>query len=322
MKKKIIYFIITICALLWVMPVSAQEVTLSMFPPITELFVKPGKTLLIGYTVQNLGDPTTLQFKVRGFSPQGDYGEMTIDNELISPIRFSLDNTDVTFEQPFFMKQRDTTQALLRIRIPEGTPEGDYYFAFLAETQPVPTIGGTTNSLAQATIGSNLLLTVTQTGLIEVKAAIALFSIKPDFIFHLFGKEYQVFESSNKVPVNLIIQNQGKNLIKPNGELTLKSMWGDKRTYPLLSQNILANSKRLIKTTDLNNTDPHLSALLSGYFVGPYSLSTNITFQDDKSQLVSTISFIGIPFKFLATIFGVSIISVFIILFIRKKSKE
>src|SRR3989338_8291334 len=224
------YFFISLFVYLFIYSsnVEAQQITLSISPPIVELLVKPGKTLLIGYTIQNLGDPTTLSVKIRTFSPQGDYGEMVIDLELISPIRFSLDNTDMQFEQPIFMKQRDTIQALVRIRVPEGTPEGDYYFTVMAETEPAPQIGGASTSLAKATIGSNLLLTVTKSGRVEIKGRVALFQIVPDFTFPLFGREYQVVESGKKIPIDLVIQNQGKNLMKPQGEVVLRGSLGEK----------------------------------------------------------------------------------------------
>ena len=114
-----------------------------MPPPIVEILVKPGKTLLIGYTVQNLGDPHSSFFgQNSNFFLLRVIMEKCISIlELISPIRFSLDNTDMQFEQPLFMKTRDTVQALVRIRVPEGTPEGDYYFTVMAETEPAPQIG-------------------------------------------------------------------------------------------------------------------------------------------------------------------------------------
>ena len=318
----IIVFITVITVIASYKTVNAQQVTLSINPPITELLVKPGKTLLIGYTIGNIGDPTTLQVKVRSFTPLGDYGESIIDNELITPIRFSLDNTDMQFETPFFMKQGDVVQALLRIRIPEGVPEGDYYFHFLAVTQPVPAIGGATNSLAQAIIGSNLLLTVTQKGRTEIKGNIALFSFKPDYILRLFGKEYNIVESLNKVPITLIVQNQGKNLIKPEGTITLTGSLGDKRSYALLSQNVLASSRRLIKVENMTDIDPQLTLQLSGNFIGRYDLRADVNFGVGSNTTSSITSFIGVPIKLGGSLIMVAIISVMIIISFKKKKSE
>lgn len=301
---------------------NAQNVTLSISPPVVELLVKPGKTLLIGYTIRNLDDPTPLQVKIRTFTPQGDYGEMVIDPELISPIRFSLDNSDIQFEQPFLMKQRDTVQALVRIRVPEGTPEGDYYFTVMAETEPAPQIGGASTSLAKATIGSNLLLTVTKSGRVEVKGRIALFQITPDFTFRMFGREYQVVESGKKIPVDLVIQNTGRNLLKPQGDIVLRGPLGEKTNLPLLSQNVLADSSRLIKTSqDVNSPYQH-STLLSGYFMGSYTLSANVNFGEGAPQLYENTSFIGVPLRLGIAMIVVTLISILIVLSRRKKKKE
>jgi hypothetical protein len=300
---------------------NAQQVVLSLTPPIVEALIKPGKSILIGYTFQNQGDPTAMSVKMRTFSPKGDYGEMSIDKDIQSPVRFSLDNTDMQFDQPFFMRQRDTKQALVRIRVPENTPEGDYYFVFLAETEPVPSIGGTTNSLAKASIGSTLLLTVTENGMTEVKSRIALFNIVPDFTFTFFGKKYNVVESSTPIPVHLIIQNQGKNLIKPQGAISLRGGMGQKTEYPLIPQNILTESSRLIKATGGVSARPEQSLVISGYHIGAYSLSASVSFGENTPQLFANTSFIALPLRFLIVLASIVFASVLIVGLMRKKKK-
>jgi hypothetical protein len=302
--------------------VIAQQITLSLSPPLVEILVKPGKTLLIGYTVQNLGDPTALSVKIRTFSPQGEYGEMRIDPELISPIHFSLDNSNMQFEQPVLMKTRDTIQALVRVRVPEGTPEGDYYFTVLAETEPAPQIGGASTSVAKATIGSNLLLTVSRSGRVEVKGRVMLFRIKPDFTLRIFGREYRIVESGKKIPVDLIIQNLGKNVLKPQGSITLRGPFGEKTDYPLSPLNVLADSSRLIKTTKDDDLPNLHSALLSGYFMGEYTLSADVNFGDGTPQLYTNTSFIGLPVRFGVAMITVAFISLLVIISRRKRRKE
>ncbi|MEK7079239.1 MAG: hypothetical protein AAB929_04170 [Patescibacteria group bacterium] len=322
MRKIITIIIVIIIITVITKPVSAQQITLSMSPPIVEILVKPGKTLLIGYTVQNLGDPTALSVKIRTFSPQGDYGEMHIDPELISPIRFSLDNTDMQFEQPLFMKTRDTVQALVRIRVPEGTPEGDYYFTVMAETEPAPQIGGSSTSVAKATIGSNLLLTVTKSGRVEVKGRIALFQITPDFTFRMFGREYQVVESGRKIPVDLVVQNLGKNLIKPQGEVVLRGPLGQKTSYSLFSQNVLADSSRLLRTLENSESPVSHTVNMSGYFMGIYTLAANVNFGEGTPQLYANTFFIGLPIRFGIAMIVVMLISLLIIVSKRKGKKD
>lgn len=303
------------------LPVRAQQVTLSLDPPIVEIMAKPGRSLLIGYTIQNQGDPTAMSIKVHTFSPQGDYGEMTIDNDQESPVRFTLDNTDLQYDKPFFMQSHDVKQALVRVRIPENTPEGDYYFVFLAETEPVPSVGGTSNPLAKATVGSTLLLTVTNSGLTQVKSRISLFDIKPDFTLHLFGKTYQMMESGSPIPVHLIVQNQGENLIKPQGTITLRGQLGDKKEFALLSQNILADSSRLIKADGGGDTAPDQSLLIPGYLIGSYHLSAAVNFGDNTPQLYATITFIALPIRFAIIMAAVLLLSSIIVVAMKKREK-
>lgn len=303
------------------LPAHAQQVTLSINPPIVEAMMKPGKSILIGYTLQNQGDPTAMSIKVRTFSPQGDYGGMAIDDDQQSPIRFSLDNTDLAFDKPFFMKQRDVTQALLRIRVPENTPEGDYYFVFLAETEATPAVGGISTPLAKATIGSTLLVTVSESGITQVKPRISLFDMTPDFTVKLFGSTYRIMESGSLVPVRLIIQNQGDNLIKPQGKITLRGGLGEKHEYQLLPQNILSQSGRLIKAEGGGNSSPEQSLLISGYFIGSYALSASANFGDNTPQLFASTTFIALPLRFMIVTAGIIFLSAAIIIAAKKKKK-
>ena len=59
------------CYMFYVTCVSAQEVNLSLDPPIVQVKIKPGKAITIAYTVENKGDPTNLQFLIRPFTPVG-----------------------------------------------------------------------------------------------------------------------------------------------------------------------------------------------------------------------------------------------------------
>jgi uncharacterized membrane protein len=74
-----------------------------------------------------------------------------------------LDNSKLKLGEPFVLKTNDFKQLLLRIRIPEGAPEGDYYYTLLAETQPPTALDGSSTSQAKVAIGANILVTVTNT---------------------------------------------------------------------------------------------------------------------------------------------------------------
>ena len=321
--KNIITIIIFITVIAVILPKKtlAQQVTLSLSPPIVETLIKPGKTVLIGYTVQNLADPTPLLFKIRSFSPQGDYGEMIIDDELSGPIRFSLDNTDMELEQPFLMKTSDVRQALVRIRIPDGTPEGDYYYTILAESQPAPDIGGQSSPRATATIGSNLLITVTNTGITEANGRIALFDIPSLYQLNIGATRYNLIESQSVVPVTLVVQNKGKNMVKPQGTITLRGPLSPTKSFPLIPQNILAESQRLIRTEGTLRSDDRISLKLSGFLLGSYTLSASVYFGEGSQQLFANATFIALPFRLMGVLSLLLFITFSFFYFARKKSE-
>lgn len=308
--------------------VYAQQLTLSLSPPLVELFIKPGKSVLVAYNLENLGDPAILSAKVLPFSAKGNQGGITIKEEFEGPIRFSLDNADLNLEQPFFLKSRDRQQLLLRIRVPEGTPDGDYYYTLLVETKPLVGSQGETLSAAKATIGSNILITVTESGQIDIKGKIALFEVLPRYQFKIFGKILKIFESNDKIPVILILENKGKNLIKPQGEITLLGNFGEKAKYNLLPQNILAESQRLIQASPSAEIDCEnrkekaclfpTSLIISGFFLGKYRLSTTVNFGEGTPNLYANTIFYAIPIKFLIAV----LISIIVIVFIIKRAKE
>jgi len=307
--------ILTAIFLLLTAHVFAQKITLSISPPLIELFIKPGKSVLIAYNIRNLGDPAILSIKLQSFEPKDNLGNIKLNDNSgevhpQGPVRFDLDNSNIALGTSFFLKTRQTQQILLRIRIPEGTPEGDYYYTLLAETKAIPHRDGTSASRAKATIGSNILITVTKTGKVDVKGKIAL--------FNTLKKNLKIFDSNEKIPVVLIIENKGKNLIKPQGEIVLRGSFGEQAKYEIIPRNILSESQRLIQASpsasiNCQNSKKQVclfptSLILSGFFIGRYTLSTTVTFGNGTPNLYATTSFIALPYKLiLAIIFSLSI---------------
>gem|GEM_PF-375643 len=309
---------------------NAQQVSLALSPPLIELVIKPGKSVLIAYKLENRGDPTIMSAYILPFQPRDNLGNIKIKNEFDGPVRFNLDNSELKLNQPFFVKTGDKPQLLLRIRIPEGAPEGDYYYTLLAETQAPPSVAGTSAGRAKATIGSNILITVTRSGQLNIKGKLALFDVLSKFKLNIFGRTINFFESSDKIPVILVIDNKGRNMIKPQGEIVLRGNFGEKASYDIIPQNILAESQRLIMATSAAQIDCRdnrsadyckrpISLLLSGFFVGHYDLSTEINFGTSTTNLYGSTSFIGIPIKLIiGTVFAL----VIGVLVIKKFSKE
>jgi len=105
---------------------NAQQVSLSLSPPLLELFIKPGKSIMAAYKLENFGDPTFFNLKILPFEAKDSFGNIKIKTEFGGPVRFSLDNSDLKLEQPFFLKTNGSQQISLLIRIPENIADGDH----------------------------------------------------------------------------------------------------------------------------------------------------------------------------------------------------
>ena len=301
MKKFLLVFLTVL--FLGVPIVTAQQLALSVSIPLLEITIKPGKSVLIAYTVGNNGDPTALRARILPFRPKDNHGNIVIEDEFSGPIRFSLDNADIQLDQPFFAKTKDSQQLLLRIRVPEGAPEGDYYYTFLTESLPSPGTEGSTSSQAQGSIGTNLLITVTNSGRVDIKGKVSNFELLKGFTMNFFGKRVRILDSSDKIPIVLEVENEGRNLIKPDGDIVLKGNFGEQAKYALLQQNILAQSKRILTATPSaeipDSVKQPVTLVLSGFFLGGYSLSANISFGEGAPNIFAQTSFIALPFKFI-----------------------
>ena len=288
------------CYMFYVTCVSAQEVNLSLDPPIVQVKIKPGKAITIAYTVENKGDPTNLQFLIRPFTPVGQLGSLTVSSQLEGPVQFNLENTDSELEKPFFFPSREKRQAVLRISIPPGIPDGDYYYMILGETVPAFALAGQSTGVASAAIGSPLLITITESGITEVKASIAEFSFKPDLTFTIGNKTVRIVDNIKDVPIVCSLRNMGNNLIQPMGTI-VDRVGTSKKEYPIIPQNILSNSQRVIKVAQENNAQANSTVVLAHLPIGYHTVSAKISFGENTPILFKELSFVALPIRLMST---------------------
>jgi len=312
-----------VCYVLFTKQIHAQQVHFSLDPPIVQAKIKPGKTIIIAYTVQNSGDPTNLQFLVRPFTPAGQLGSLSLIPQMEGPVQFNLENAEIVMEKPFFFPSREKRQAILRIHVPPGIPDGDYYYLVLAETVPAFSLGGESAGVASASIGSPLLITITDSGTTEIKATIAEFSFKPDYSFTIGNNIVSVVDNAKELPIVCSVRNMGKNLIQPQG--TIIDQNGDsKNTYDIISQNILSNSQRIIKTfASEDTTQKDATLVLSHLSVGSHRVTAQLSFGENTSIQYKTLSFLALPVRLISVALGALIIVLvfFLARFMQRKKK-
>lgn len=314
---------LTSAFLLMAPPARAQKISLSITPPIIELLIKPGKSVVIAYTVSNLGDPTVIKSYVRPFTAYGNYGDLTISTEFEGPIRFNFENSNIGLDQPFFLESKQGQQLLLKIRVPDGTPEGDYYYSLLAENQPGRLVEGSSVPQTQAVIGAHILITVSESGVRDIQPVIRQFSVKPRYDISIFGRRLLLFESSDTIPVRLVVENQGNNMITPEGKITLNGTLEKNKEFTILPEHILSNTARLLHATpSAQIKDRTISLQIEGFHIGKYTLTSNVNFTGSKNPIRATVSFYALPIKLAFAVLIAIITGVLIIIKMRPRTIE
>lgn len=275
--------------------ISAQSLSLSLAPTVTELVIKPGKSAVLKYKLRNIGDPAIIKIEVTPFETK----------EKI-PIDFELNNQALRLGEPIFLKNSASEDLFLNVSIPEETPEKDYYFNLVVQSQPPPIQEGTANIRAKITVMSNLLITVTKEGETEIKPNMSLFEIIPKHKINLLGFKINLFDSYQDIPVILVVDNKGKNLIKPRGEIVVRGPFWQNKEYKITGENVLAGLHKQI------------SLEIPGFFIGNYKLSANLSFGEGTPAIFGSTQFTVIPIRLMLILLTLSILSLLIFSKLRK----
>ncbi len=312
LKNTIILLSCATCYLLHVTPVGAQQVSFSLSPTLNEVVIKPGQSTEIKYKLVNLGDPSIVKIRILPFEPKDSLGNISLKPSSQSPISFEIENAVIKLEEPFFLKNSDSQEFSLILFVPQGIAQKDYYFTLLSESQPPPVQEGVSNIRAKAIVGSNLLITVTRKGEVEVKPKISLFEVVAKNKLSPLGFKINLFDSFEKIPVVLLLENKGKNLIKPRGEITLREPFFRSKNYEIKIQNVLSQSQRQIMITSNFQHQTSNSFALPGFLFGSYKLSANISFGESTPSLYATTSFFVLPIKSTILLTGVIMLGIFL----------
>lgn len=308
--------------------VKAQRLSLSISPPLVELIIKPGKSVLVAFTIANNADPVLLKINLKSFEPYGDDGRILVKEGIEGPIIFNLENSVIDFSKPFLLDKNSKEQALLKISVPPNTPEGDYYYTILFES--IPEQGLQSSSVTnKASIGANIIITVTEKGLIDIKPKIAFFDVLPEYKLNIFGRKINIFDSFSEIPVILKVANTGKNYFKPEGVITLQGFFGFSSKYNILPQNILSYSDRIIYASDSagtvkkNYNGKVVSYVFSDLIFGRYKLRAELNFnQVGDIKLFSDTEFFVLPIKISLALFIVLILLLITKVLLNRQNKD
>jgi hypothetical protein len=238
--------IITSAFLFRVPSVYSQSIGLSISPVILEVMIKPGKTITQAYQVTNNSEQDLyLTANLVPFTPADHQGHIalsassSVSSDFPRNSVFSLQNSNLDLNQPFKLSAGKSQQLVLKIAMPEDNPEKDYYYTLLVEQtdrgEHITTDSGAGHRIK---IGSNILITVSETGQPETDFKIAEFKAEPKF--------GDIFD---QIRFKILVENTGRAFFKPEGKIEIYHTLLNKKITELnlLPENILVNSVREIR---------------------------------------------------------------------------
>ncbi len=315
-------FIILFAFTLFVLPVSAQQVDLSLTPAQIKILMKPGISLLQAFKLENNGDPAVFSIKVVSFEALGDQGESVLKDKAEGPLRFSLENSGVGLGDKFALNSKQSFQALLKIRSTQQAPAGDYYYTLLFSTEPPVTQKSA--GRGRASIGANILVSISETGFTEIQGHIAQLQTIPRYRIKLFGKTFELFESGDEIPVVLKVANTGNYLFVPKATIRLKGAFGVEATRKLLPVNVLRKSERLLTLEEPDRCSRcrrPVSAVFRGFYFGKYLLSAEVEFEGGNQKITAQNEFFVLPFRLTLVVITLFFLSAGLGVFLKSRGK-
>ncbi len=165
MKNKLV---VIISALLlnsiFIHPVWASSIGLAIDPPLLRVQIKPGKSITKSFFLQNTGTADkTVVIRVIPFNKSDKEGnpEINLKNQAAWQSYFNLSNTNIKLNEPFNLKADTKEQIILSISIPETANLEDLYANLLVSTYDNTLPNEQKGTQVSATIGANLLITIT-----------------------------------------------------------------------------------------------------------------------------------------------------------------
>lgn len=267
----------------------AQNVSLSISPPILEAVIKPGEKIEQVYTLKNDGPDAIISVDIFTFNQADDFGNPRISKSIkdYDPLSlkywFSFKEPELSLGDKFSLKQGGEKKIILVINPEDNAPDGDYYFTliFRTELDNAFVAPETKSSLSQAEIGSNILITISKDGIINKKAAIKEF------------KAPKIIDSFSPLNYQVKLANIGEGFFKPFGKITVESVLGKKYVLNLAPQNIIASSSREISCIENERLVP--CQLPVKFLLGPYKATLSFEVENDKKSYSKTINSFGIP---------------------------
>jgi len=292
--------------------VYAAPVGLSIDPPLLKVQIKPGKSITKVFKIENKESiDKNIIARIVPFNKSDNLGNPIIDlKSKTSWLNyFNLSNSNIKLDEPFLLKGKTTDQLILSLAIPETANLEDLYVTLLISTYDNVTSAEQKGTLISATIGSNILVSVTS-GLNPPTL------LKINKFYPTSGNFIKIgrrFIADNLTPMTFTatVQNDGLFITETKGTFKVMNKKENIHLQGILPQYIISKNSRILVNSDGNpfSFNPTLNN------IGIYNI--NIDLKSENANSSNSIEIIFIPFK---AILGLSVTLIILrIIFTKKK---
>lgn len=272
----------------------AADLDFSIYPTLLKTTIKPGKSISQVVLITNHSSVShSFIVRIVPFVPNDNHGnpELKPNYKPEWLQYFGLANATVFFNQPFAIEAGKSQQLTLTITIPETAPLSDYYATLLAiSSDQLGPNDEIPNTQVSATIGMNILLTTSGQEFPQTSLTITKFSPLATPLFKLDDSTF-VYDNLTPLEFSAIAKNIGRYLTEPRGLFKIAKGETPISLQPILQQNILANSERLLQASPSGNFT-YTPSIID---IGAYT--ANLYLNSENASASSKLTFYLFPFK-------------------------
>ena len=310
MKYTLLLIVFT---LFLVRPVYAAQFAFSQSPQAHEVIARPGATVILPFTLTNVGDPTVMELRVYTVlvkDSQGSYALIPHYSDNPNSPEFYLNDSTHLLSEPFFINTSEAIEYEVAIHIPEGIREGDYYFAVVGQSAQNKGFVDTSTMFFQGGVGSMVYLTVSSDGVLHQSGSITQFDVQSKHIFTWHNKKYHVFDSFKNIPFVLSIANAGSNLFKAAGTISIRPIFlgTDAQLLSTDPTYVMAETNKILRSSQSSNRNN--TVIIQSPFAGIFGASSDVHIEE--------VSYIVFPFTYIAYGVGMVFLIATIVIFLRR----
>jgi len=303
-RKIIIIFLLFLFFPLFPQSAQAAGIGLSINPLLVKIVIRPGKTITHVFNIANLsGDDQTLIARLIPFTSSDDLGNPNIDPRSTAPWLgyFSLANSLIRLGEPFELKAGKSDQLILSINIPSTAPLKDLYVTLLVTSYSNTTTPIFQGTALSASIGSNLLISVSTQAAPPTILKITDFVPEEGKYFKV--GDYYFLDNITPLYFTALAKNEGEFTAETKGIFKIERNENSPvELQSVLPQYVLSKSQR--KLGNLSGSKFYFTPSFG--MIGKYSAKIDI--RSENSNSASQINIILVPAKILFGLFAAIIL--------------